>query len=66
MRSIIMALLAMGDVTIRGLPVAKLETPIISLPDLQLSFEQKNTAPLLHYNPCLSIQYPFNDCLHVN
>jgi len=53
-----MALLAIGDITIRGLPVAELEAPIISLPDLQLSFEQQNTDMLLKYNPCVSVQYP--------
>lgn len=58
MKSIIMALLAMGDVTVRGLPVAKLETPMTNLPELQLGFEQQDTATILRYNPCLSIQYP--------
>jgi len=58
MRSIIMALLAMGNVTVRDIPVKKHETPIVSVPDLYIGFRQREDDTLLEYDPRVSIEYP--------
>ncbi len=58
MRSIVMALLAMGNISIRDVPITKHDTPIVSVPDLQIEFEQHNDDTILRYNPCISTKYP--------
>lgn len=58
MRSIMMALLAMGNITVRDIPVKKHETPIVSVPDLHIAFRQNDEYTFLDYDPRVSREYP--------
>lgn len=57
MKSIVMALLAMGHINIRDLPITEHKTSVISIPDLYIEFEQQHENTILRYDPCIHQDY---------